>query len=144
VEPGFNSRLDELQAALLRVKLPHLERWNAERRRLAALYDELLAGIDTVTPPEPDEGHVYHLYVIRSTDRDGLRARLAEKGVGSSIHYPTPVHLQAAYRDGEISAGPLPVTERLAGAVLSLPLYPGLSEGEIREVAGAVRALARG
>jgi dTDP-4-amino-4,6-dideoxygalactose transaminase len=139
VEPGFNSRLDELQAAILRVKLPHLERWNAERRAIAALYDDLLPGA-AVTPPAADAGHVYHLYVVRSRARDSLRERLAAAGVGAAVHYPTPVHLQAAYRHGARVAGALEATERLAGEVLSLPCHPGLAESSVRAVAEAVRA----
>jgi dTDP-3-amino-3,4,6-trideoxy-alpha-D-glucose transaminase len=140
VEPGFNSRLDELQAAILRVKLAHLERWNAERRTIAALYDELLAGCRAALAPAPDAGHVYHLYVVRSGDRDGLQAHLADAGIGAQVHYPTPVHRQAAYAGGGARAGgSLATTEALAGEVLSLPAYPGLGERAVREVAGTVR-----
>jgi dTDP-4-amino-4,6-dideoxygalactose transaminase len=138
-EPGFNSRLDELQAALLRVKLPHLERWNAERRRIAALYDDLLADSAAVVPPESDEGHVYHLYVVTSPDRDGLRESLRAAGIGAQVHYPTPVHRQPAYAEAR-AAGPLAVTEDLVGRVLSLPAFPGLAEPALREVAEAVRS----
>jgi dTDP-4-amino-4,6-dideoxygalactose transaminase len=138
-EPGFNSRLDELQAAVLRVKLPHLERWNAERRRIAARYDELLAG-SAVTPPRPGDGHVYHLYVVRSPERDALREHLSAAGVGTAVHYPTPVHLQAAYTGGARSAGGLDATERLAGEIVSLPAFPGLGDERVAAVAEAVRA----
>jgi dTDP-4-amino-4,6-dideoxygalactose transaminase len=138
VVPGFNSRLDELQAAILRVKLPHLERWNAERRRIAALYDDLLSDAPALVPPVPGEGHVYHLYVVRSADRDGMRERLGRAGIGTAVHYPTPVHRQAAYADGARAAGSLAETERLAGEVLSLPAYPGLAEDAVREVAAAL------
>jgi dTDP-4-amino-4,6-dideoxygalactose transaminase len=136
---GYNSRLDELQAALLRVKLPHLARWTAERRWIASLYDDLLAGSGAV-PPAADEGHVYHLYVVRSEARDALRNHLAAAGVGTQIHYPTPVHRQVAYREGARRGGSLDMTERLAREVLSLPAYPGLEEAQVREVADAVRA----
>jgi dTDP-3-amino-3,4,6-trideoxy-alpha-D-glucose transaminase len=136
VEPGLNSRLDELQAAILRAKLPHLERWNADRRRVAAAYDEQLEGLTT---PAPDDGHVYHLYVVRSANRDDLREHLAAAGIGAQVHYPTPVHRQRAYRDGARSAGSLEATERLATEVLSLPAYPGIGEGRVAEVAEAVR-----
>jgi dTDP-4-amino-4,6-dideoxygalactose transaminase len=137
--PGFNSRLDELQAALLRVKLPHVERWTAERRALARQYDELLAEADVV-PPAPDPGHVYHLYVIRTTHRDDLQEHLRAAGIGTQIHYPTPVHTQPAYRGGGLRVcGPVATTERLAGEILSLPAYPGLGEDQVREVAGAIR-----
>jgi dTDP-4-amino-4,6-dideoxygalactose transaminase len=137
-EPGFNSRLDELQAAILRVKLPHLERWTAERRAIAAAYDALLADAP-VTRPQPDDGHVYHLYVVRGAERDVLRERLSALGVGTSVHYPTPVHMQAAYAGGGArSAGTLAVTERFAGEVLSLPLFPGLGEERVATVADAL------
>jgi dTDP-4-amino-4,6-dideoxygalactose transaminase len=144
VVPGFNSRLDELQAAILRVKLPHVELWNAERRRIAATYDELLADVPGVTPPQPDEGHVYHLYVVRSAQRDELQQHLRQTGIGAQVHYPTPVHLQEAYwRGGAGVSGSLEVTERLAREVLSLPAYPGLSDAAVREVAGAVLRFAQ-
>lgn len=142
VEPGINSRLDELQAAILRVKLPHLERWNTQRRQLAALYDELLAGA-AVEPPRPDEGHAYHLYVVRSPERDVLRAHLAGRGIGTAVHYPTPVHRQAAYRTGARVAGSLPVTDSLATQILSLPCHPGLGEDTATRVAETVHSFAR-
>jgi dTDP-4-amino-4,6-dideoxygalactose transaminase len=143
-EPGLNSRLDELQAAILRVKLPHLERWNAERRRIAALYDDLLADAAAVEPPHPDDGHVYHLYVVRSPERDALREHLSAAGVGTAVHYPTPVHMQAAYATGARSAGQLDATERLAREIVSLPAFPGLGEGRVAAVSEAVRAFAAG
>jgi dTDP-4-amino-4,6-dideoxygalactose transaminase len=141
VVAGMNSRLDELQAAVLRAKLAHLERWNAERRRVAALYDELLAGADVVTP-SPDPGHVYHLYVIRSRARDALQEHLRASGIGTQVHYPTPVHHQPAYRDGARAAGSLATTERLAGEVLSLPAHPAVSDDDVAAVAEAVRGCA--
>jgi dTDP-4-amino-4,6-dideoxygalactose transaminase len=140
VEPGLNSRLDELQAAILRVKLPHLERWNAERRAIAALYDELLAG-SGVVPPSADAGHVYHLYVVRApSHRDALREHLRAAGVGVEVHYPTPVHRQAAYAEGSRAPGSLHVTEDLAGEILSLPAHPRLRRDQVREVTDAVRS----
>jgi dTDP-4-amino-4,6-dideoxygalactose transaminase len=140
-EPGYNSRLDELQAAILRAKLPHLERWNAERRRIAAAYDELLADTSVATPLA-DEGHVYHLYVVRSRERDALRDHLAAAGIGSQVHYPTPVHRQRAYAAGARIADSLACTEQLAGEVLSLPAYPGLGDEQVEAVAAAVRSFA--
>jgi dTDP-4-amino-4,6-dideoxygalactose transaminase len=136
---GLNSRLDEIQAAILRVKLGYLEHWNAERRRIAALYDELLRG-SAAAPPEPSDGHVYHLYVVRSTARDGLREHLRSAGIGTQVHYPTPVHLQPAYREGARRAGDLSTTERLAGEILSLPAYPGIEASAVERVGEAVRA----
>jgi dTDP-3-amino-3,4,6-trideoxy-alpha-D-glucose transaminase len=134
---GVNSRLDELQAALLRVKLGHLPAWNETRRRWAGRYRELLAGADVLLP-EDHTGHIYHLYVIRSTERDRLQAGLHERGIGTDIHYPLPAHRQPVYAQFAPPAG-LPITERLAREVLSLPLYPELSEAEVASVAAAVR-----
>ncbi|MGE5620706.1 MAG: DegT/DnrJ/EryC1/StrS family aminotransferase [Sphingomonadaceae bacterium] len=134
---GFNSRLDEMQAAILRAKLPHLNRWNEMRRAKARLYHSLLKGV--VLPFEADYGrHVYHLYVIRTPRRDELQRFLADRGIGSLIHYPVPVHLQEAYRDLGVPAGALPATERCAREILSLPLYPELPDEQIAEVAEAV------
>ena len=135
---GVNSRLDELQAAILRVRLRHLDADNAARRRLAAFYDELLPAAVKRPVAHPDAHHVYHLYVIQYAARDGLRARLAEQGVGAGIHYPVPVHLQPAYQSGQVRCHALPVTERAAGEVLSLPMYPTLTETQVRAVADAV------
>jgi len=134
---GFNSRLDELQAAILKVKLRHLNHWNEARRAKARLYDSLLRG---VLPPLEAEyaRHVYHLYVIRTPRRDELQRHLAELGIGSLIHYPVPVHLQEAYRDLGLGRGVLPVTEMCASEILSLPLYPELPDEQIVEVAEAI------
>jgi dTDP-4-amino-4,6-dideoxygalactose transaminase len=138
-EPGYNSRLDELQAALLRVKLRQLDAWNRQRQALAARYDELLAGLAVATPfVAPGNQHVYHLYVVRSPQRDALQAHLAERGIGSAIHYPVPVHLQPAYRH-LAPAGSLPVTERAAAEILSLPMYPQLPEEHVEQVARSIR-----
>ena len=136
---GLNSRLDELQAAILRVKLGHLDADNAHRRALAVAYTEHLPK-DVVAPVEV-EGceHVYHLYVIRTPRRDALRARLAEQGIGTGIHYPVPVHQQPAYVDSDvIVAHDLTQTERLAGEILSLPLHPALTVEQAEHVAHAV------
>jgi len=141
---GTNSRLDELQAAILRAKLPHLAEWNRARQERARWYGELLAG-SPVTVPEPappGEEHVYHLYVVRSARRDALQAHLQRLGIGSDIHYPLPTHLQPAYRHLGYKRGDLPVSERLAQEVLSLPLYPEMTRTELESVAAAVRAFA--
>ena len=140
VEPhGINSRLDELQAALLGVKLAHLDAWNARRQAIARRYDELLADADLILPEHPgDDSHVWHLYVVRSPARDKLQAALGERGVGSVVHYPLPAHLQPIYA-GLAEPGSLSVTERLATEVLSLPLYPELTDDEVELVAIAVR-----
>jgi dTDP-4-amino-4,6-dideoxygalactose transaminase len=137
VRSGWNSRLDTIQAAVLLVKLGRLDAWNERRRILAAHYDALLAGA-SVTLPIEGEGHrhVYHLYVVRSPDRDLLRERLAERGVETLVHYARPVHHHDAYRH---LARKLPVSERLCDEVLSLPLYPELRFQEVELVAEALR-----
>jgi dTDP-4-amino-4,6-dideoxygalactose transaminase len=136
---GINSRLDELQAALLRVKLRHLAGWNDARRRIARRYNQLLAGTALLLPDIPDDqSHVCHLYVVQSAQRDRLQAALRERGVETAIHYPLPAHLQPVYQ-GLAAPGSLPVTERLAGQVLSLPIYPELTDAEVDAVAAAVR-----
>lgn len=130
---GINSRLDEIQAAVLSVKLRYLDQWNAARRRLAERYTAGLRGVQTPRV-RPDAEHVYHLYVVRTPQRDALRAFLAERGVGTGLHYALPTHLQPAYRDLGRRAGDLPVTEQQAGEVLSLPLYPELTPAEVDRV----------
>lgn len=138
---GRNSRLDELQAALLRVKLRHLEAGNAARRERAAWYGELLAGLP-LTLPVDEPGHIYHLYVAvlsERTQRDALRAHLASSAIGCDIHYPTPAHLQPAFADLGFGPGALPVTEELAGRILSLPMFPELTRAEVERVAAAIR-----
>jgi dTDP-4-amino-4,6-dideoxygalactose transaminase len=135
---GRNSRLDELQAALLAVKLAHLDSWNAARRERAGWYAELLAGAPLELPAD-DPGHVYHLYVAASDRRDDLRRHLRTAGIATDVHYPLPAHLQPAYAHLGYRTGDLPHTERQAGRVLSLPLYPELSRAEVERVAGAVR-----
>jgi dTDP-4-amino-4,6-dideoxygalactose transaminase len=136
---GLNSRLDELQAAMLRVKLGHLDRWNERRRALAGLYDELLAGSGLELPAVPPySGHVYHLYVVRSAEREALREHLKAHGVSSLVHYPVPVHLQPAYAGLGYGPGSLPQTERAAAEILSLPLYPEMTGEMVRRVAECV------
>jgi len=135
--PGVNTRLDELQAAILRVKLPCLDADNAARRKLAAAYEAGLSGAAGLTLPAADAGHVYHLYVARSTDRDRLMEHLKAKGVGPMIHYPVPVHLQPAYSK-RFAPAKLGETERAAKEVLSLPMYPELSEAEVKQIVSAL------
>jgi dTDP-4-amino-4,6-dideoxygalactose transaminase len=138
---GLNSRLDEIQAAVLGVKLTCLEEGNAERRRLAALYDRELKGKGVTTPyAAPDSLHVYHAYVIRHPQRDALRAHLAGLGIGTSIHYPLPVHKHPGFSHLGSFGGSLPQTELAAREILSLPLYPGLREEELRQVVDAIAA----
>ena len=140
---GFNSRLDELQAAVLRRKLPYLDAWNDARRSAARVYAGLLDS--TLRPPGLDAGpeHVFHLYVVRAEGRDVLRRDLEDHGVESRVHYPLPVHLQPALRGRPHVTGALPVTEQLAREVLSLPMFPTISERQIHDVADRVRAARR-
>lgn len=139
---GYNSRLDELQAAVLRVKLRHLGGWNAARKKAARLYDELLRGVKGVVPPEEFEGrsHVYHLYVIRHARRGRLREFLAGKGIGTGIHYPIPVHLQEAYSHLKCGTGSFPETEKAARQILSLPMFPEITGEEIEYVCSAIKS----
>ncbi|TEU12249.1 MAG: DegT/DnrJ/EryC1/StrS family aminotransferase [Anaerolineales bacterium] len=136
---GFNSRLDEMQAALLRVKLRHLDGWQAERRRVAARYDELLSTLDVVTPVvRPGVTHVYHQYTIRVPRRDELHQFLKDRGIGTMIYYPLPLHLQKLYHDLGYAEGSLPVSEEAGRKVLSLPMYPELTEEQIQRVVEAI------
>jgi dTDP-4-amino-4,6-dideoxygalactose transaminase len=131
-EVGWGERLDTLQAAILKAKLPHLERWTEARRAHARRYTELLASYDVITPYEaPYIRHVYHLYVIRTSQRDGLLAHLKAKGIDAGIHYPIPLHRQPAYLKKGYDGVHLPFTERAAAEVLSLPMYAELTEDQI-------------
>ncbi|WP_158866177.1 DegT/DnrJ/EryC1/StrS family aminotransferase [Leifsonia sp. AG29] len=134
---GFNSRLDTLQAAVLRVKLRHLAEWNRRRRVAAARYAALLEGEEGVRLPQSAPGNldVWHLYVVRVDDRDRAMARLNEAGVGASIHYPTPLHLTAAYEGLGLGRGAFPVAEAAAGRILSLPIYPHITADQQEFVA---------
>lgn len=136
---GYNRRLDTLQAAVLRVKLPHLTAWSAARREHARLYGELLRNSPVVLPEESDEVlPVYHLYVVRVEDRERVRAHLNALGVATGVHYPVPIHLQPAYRDLGYAKGDFPVTERYAEEILSLPMYPELTPALVARVAGVL------
>jgi dTDP-4-amino-4,6-dideoxygalactose transaminase len=137
---GFNYRMEGFQGAILRVKLRHLEQWTEARRALVHQYDQLLADCDVETPTEmPWARHVYHVYTLRSDDRDALQAALTTEGIQSGVHYAVPVHLQPAYADLGYAAGAFPQTEAAAKQVLSLPLYPELSAESVKEVARVVR-----
>lgn len=129
VDFGFNSRLDALQAVVLRAKLRRLDEWNAMRRRIAQRYTDRLGGVDGVRVPtvRPGNEDVWHLYVVRIASRDAVLRRLQEAGIGAGIHYPVPVHLQPAYIGLGYRPGDFPVAERAAGELLSLPIYPGMS-----------------
>ena len=136
---GYNSRLDELQAAILRVKLPHLARFNDARRRAAARYRAGLDGVPIALPAEHGHGaHVYHQFTIRSERRDALRARLGEAGIASAVYYPLPVHRQPAYA-ASIGALELPASDAAAASVLSLPIHPYLREADIDRVCAVLR-----
>ncbi|AII51141.1 DegT/DnrJ/EryC1/StrS family aminotransferase [Hymenobacter sp. APR13] len=139
---GQNSRLDELQAAVLRVKLQHLQDWTSQRQQIAAWYDSQLGGIADLVLPIVATGstHVYHLYVVRTARRAALQQHLTEAGVGTLIHYPVPPHLQQAYAHLNIPAGTFPIAEEIADTALSLPMWPGMSEAQVEKVAVAVRS----
>ena len=138
---GYNGRLDALQAGLLSVKLKHLDEWNAKRREAAARYNELFkeAELDVVLPFEPTNSRgVYHLFVIQVPDRDGLQSELGKQGIGTGIHYPIPLHLQRAYSGMNLGRGSFPVAERSADRILSLPMFPNLTEAEQKRVVEAI------
>ena len=138
---GMNSRLDELQAAILSVKLEHFQGHLARRRELAARYDETLSPSIGRTPAPGGVAHAYHLFVVKLQDRDDVRAALAERGIHSGIHYPAPIHLMKGYAFLGQGPGSLPVTERLAGEILSLPLYPELPPESVDVVVSALNEL---
>ncbi|MGB9915118.1 MAG: DegT/DnrJ/EryC1/StrS family aminotransferase [Candidatus Bathyarchaeales archaeon] len=134
---GINSRLDEIQAAMLRVKLKHLNEWNSKRRENAKIYNELLSEAKIITPAEKNAKHVYHLYVIRCKERDLLKQYLLKNEIQTLIHYPIPVHKQKAYLNLS-SRHQLPITEEICKEILSLPMFPQLTKKEIETVANAV------
>jgi dTDP-4-amino-4,6-dideoxygalactose transaminase len=138
---GYNGRLDAIQAGLLHVKLPHLARWNALRRERATEYSRLLKDNDAVVCPfEPSWSKaVYHLYVIRSQDRDGLMKHLKEAGIGTGIHYPVPLHMQKAYASLNYAPTDLPVASRIAAEIVSLPMFPQLTSGQLQRVVEEIR-----
>jgi len=135
---GMNSRLDEIQAAILRIKLRRLGDWNQLRRSHAAIYSSQLAGVATLPYERSDTEHVYYTYVIQVDDRDALRSALDAQGVQTGIHYPIPLHLQPACAAFACPQGSLPVTERLAGCILSLPMFPELTRSEIDWVCACI------
>ena len=136
---GYNSRLDEIQAAILRIKLKYLDRWNNQRRKIAKSYSELLE--DFVSTPEEDKDnrHVYHLYVIRTENRDKLKDYLSSKGIGTAIHYPIPAHLQKGYSDLGYKKGKFKTCEKFSKEILSLPLFPELSNKEIEYICSNIK-----
>ncbi len=140
---GYSSRLDNLQAAILRVKLRHLNKWNKSRRRNDKKYNELLSNVDgVITPYEADYAkHVYHLYVIRTEERDKLREELKSKGIATGIHYPIPLHLQPAYKYLGYKKGNFPVTEKASQEILSLPMFAELNDEQIEEIVELIKII---
>ncbi|MGF1492310.1 MAG: DegT/DnrJ/EryC1/StrS family aminotransferase [Microcoleaceae cyanobacterium] len=152
-EPGTNSRLDTMQAAILEVKLPHLEGWNRDRNKLAHEYDTLLLPLQEkgiiAMENQSGTGHIYHLYVIRVTDdcpldRDTLKQKLSDLNIQTGIHYPIPCHLQPAYESLGYGVGAFPVAELLSRQILSLPMFPGLTLAQVNQVVEAIRSVLQG
>ena len=139
---GYNSRLDELQAALLRVKLPELPKWTRQRQQIAACYGQHLAGIPGLRLPAVVAGatHVYHLYVVHTPHRNALRQHLTAQGIETIVHYPVPPPLQPAYQSLHLSVGSFPIAEELAATCLSLPMWPGMTEAHVTAIAIAIRS----
>ena len=139
---GYNGRLDAMQAAMLRVKLRHLEKWNEGRRQAAARYRELLSKIEgVIVPYEPDWSRaIYHLYVIRTAARDALQTHFSNEKIGTGLHYPVPVHIQNAYKDCGFKKGDFPITERIATEILSLPMFPQLTAEQQSSIAKTMTA----
>jgi dTDP-4-amino-4,6-dideoxygalactose transaminase len=141
---GYNTRLDEIQAAILSYKLEQLDAWNAKRQVIAGWYRKGLAGVPVVLPEvEPWAYHVYHLFVVRAKERNALMKYLADKGITTLIHYPTPIHLQGVYRFLGYERGSFPEAETAAEEIISLPMYPSLTEEEIRYVCDTIRTFYR-
>lgn len=138
-ELGYNSRLDELQAAVLRVKLPQLDFWNARRREIARIYDEGLAGLVETPFVEPGSEHIYHQYTVKAERRDELAAFLKERGIGTAIHYPRPLHIQPAFGYLGYKEGDFSVSAELSRKVLSLPMFPELKDDEVQKVISTIR-----
>jgi len=141
---GGNNRLDEIQAAILRVKLKYLDQWNEERRKRVLIYKKMLEHTGVICPTEKGQAkHVYHLFVIRTKKRNPLQTFLKEKGIGTLIHYPIPIHLQKAFRELGYRRGDLPLTEQYAREVLSLPFFPEMTESETEGVATQIKTFTR-
>ena len=139
---GFNSRLDALQAALLGVKLAHLDAWTERRRAIADVYDRAFAGIgDLVTPKRTRDGyHIFHQYTLATDRRSALQDHLKSKGIGFEVYYPVPLHLQECYADLGGRPGDFPVAEKAAQSVLSIPIFPDMTESEQAEVISAIKS----
>ena len=142
IEHGYNSRLDEVQAAILRTKLQRIEQYIARRREIAQMYNELLADTSLILPKEAEWGrHVYYLYVVRHPNRDQIIAKLKEKRIYLNISYPTPIHLMDAYKHIGEGEGSLPNTEFAAKEIFSLPMFPTLTNEEVERVATAIKSI---
>lgn len=139
---GWNARMDGIQGAVLNVKLKHIDNWNKSRASHAAVYDKALAGIEGLTPPHTADyaKHIYHVYAVRTSDRETFMGAMAEKGIGCAIHYPVPVHLQAAYADLNLPAGTFPVAEKCCSEVVSLPMFAELTGEQIQAVVEAIES----
>ncbi len=136
---GINSRLDEIQAAVLRVKLKYISGWNARRREIAAAYNSFLEGAGVTIPREAAHGgHIYHQYTVRVKNRDMILEHLKKLGVEAGVYYPLPLHLQACFKDLAYAGGDMPVSESVSKDILSLPIYPEMTEGHIKEAADAL------
>lgn len=139
---GSTNRLDNLQAGVLRVKLKYLKEWNSKRRKNASIYRKYLNDLKVIIPKEfKGRRHVYHLFVIRVRNRDEVRKKLSDRGIGTGIHYPTPIHLQNAYKFLGYKKGDFPVSEKVADEVLSLPMFPELSEEQIKYVCNSLKEI---
>ncbi|MFZ3064235.1 MAG: DegT/DnrJ/EryC1/StrS family aminotransferase [Nitrospirota bacterium] len=139
---GYNSRLDEIQAGILRIKLKRIDEYNKKRRENASLYTEKLKGVNIITPFEPDGYyHVFHQYSIRTSKRDSILNGLTDAGIASAIYYPVPLHLQESYNDLGYKKGDFPVSEAIASDIISLPMYPELTAGQIDEVCKTIKEL---
>lgn len=139
---AFNRRLDSIQAAILRVKLRRLDQWNENRRRVASIYDRILADSSVICPKVADYSeHVYHQYIIRAENRDTLREQLDKRGVATGLHYPVPIHLQPAYESLGYNEGDFPVSEKIAGEMVSLPVFPEMTEERANYVASQILEL---
>ncbi|MBU1136567.1 MAG: DegT/DnrJ/EryC1/StrS family aminotransferase [Nanoarchaeota archaeon] len=138
---GFNARIEGIQGAVLGVKLKYLEEWNEKRRKNAQLYNELLKDLNEIIIPHEAEysKHIYHLYVIKAKNRDKLQEFLKQKGVSSGLHYPVPIHLQEAYSDLNYNKGDFPITESCVNEILSLPMFPELSEEQIKYIVDSIK-----
>jgi dTDP-4-amino-4,6-dideoxygalactose transaminase len=137
---GFNSRLDAIQAAILSVKLPHLDKWNARRREIAKIYDEKLKGSNVVTPIVDGENEtIYHQYVLQCDNREVMLTKLKEKGIATGVYYPVPLHLQKVYKDLGYKEGDMPVSEYLANRTFAIPVYPELTEEEIEYIIEGIK-----